>query len=182
MLNKMLRASILISLFFYGCSELLNFEPVIPAWESVFSFKLTSEKIILGEAIESGEIDKVICSDSELCDSLRGEIFLFTQTETIEPTLVGDQLSMDDIHKSFTQNVDDVNIDPITTNLGTEIGVIDLGTMEPVDTPPFAFSDIMPVDVYSDCEDAVSTGIDIPLIPSVDIVPDTNLFAFEGFQ
>lgn len=182
MFRKWLKASAIIPLIFYGCSELLEFEPVIPSWESVFSFKLASEKIILGEAIKGGEIDTLICGDPELCDSLRGKIFLFTQTETIEPTLVGDQLNMDDIHQRFSQSVDDVNIDPVVTNLGTAIGIIDLGTMDPVDTPPFAFSSIMPTEVYDLCSQALESGANSPPIDPVEIVPDTNEFSFDDFD
>ena len=116
---------------------------------------------------------------------------MFNKTVNIEKQEVGDKLSIEDINKQFSQNVDNVTIedseveekigfdpvgiDAVENKVVSEVGLITLDNIEPQSTEPYLFSSIYP---------SVS---DIPngntvTIPSFDLEPVTNSFSFNDFS
>ena len=103
---------------------------------------------------------------------------------------MGDKLSIDDIHKQFSQTVSDVTIEDteveemigldsvgigsIEKIIPSEVGIITLDDIEPDSTGPYLFSSIYP------------SVIDLPdgtqNIPGFDFEPVTNEFFFDDFS
>ena len=145
------------------------------------------------ESITLNDVD-ILTGDSSITKesySLSDSIFVFNKTVNIEKQEVGDKLSIEDINKQFSQNVDNVTIedseveekigfdpvgiDAVENKVVSEVGLITLDNIEPQSTEPYLFSSIYP---------SVS---DIPngntvTIPSFDLEPVTNSFSFNDFS
>lgn len=145
------------------------------------------------ESITLNDVD-ILTGDSSITKELYGlsdSIFVFNKTVNIEKQEVGDKLSIEDINKQFSQNVDNVTIedseveekigfdpvgiDAVENKVVSEVGLITLDNIEPQSTEPYLFSSIYP---------SVS---DIPngntvTIPSFDLEPVTNSFSFNDFS
>lgn len=93
-------------------------------------------------------------------------ILAYEKSINIESVKVGDQLEIDNIHKSFIQNIDEVKvdgteksfnsnletvgIDPISKTVTSEIGTIELNDTEKKQTEPIVFTDIVDLDGVPD--------------------------------
>ena len=145
------------------------------------------------ESITLNDVD-ILSGDSSITKESYGlsdSIFVFNKTVNIEKQEVGDKLSIEDINKQFSQNVDNVTIedseveekigfdpvgiDAVENKVVSEVGLITLDNIEPQSTEPYLFSSIYP---------SVS---DIPngntvTIPSFDLEPVTNSFSFNDFS
>ena len=145
------------------------------------------------ESITLNDVD-ILTGDSSITKESYGlsdSIFVFNKTVNIEKQEVGDKLSIEDINKQFSQNVDNVTIedseveekigfdpvgiDAVENKVVSEVGLITLDNIEPQSTEPYLFSSIYP---------SVS---DIPngntvTIPSFDLEPVTNSFIFNDFS
>ena len=145
------------------------------------------------ESITLNDVD-ILTGDSSITKESYGlsdSIFVFNKTVNIEKQEVGDKLSIEDINKQFSQNVDNVTIedseveekigfdpvgiDAVENKVVSEVGLITLDNIEPQSTEPYLFSSIYP---------SVS---DIPngntvTIPSFDLEPVTNSFSFNDFS
>ncbi len=148
---------------------------------------------IYQESITLNDVD-ILTGDSSITKESYGlsdSIFVFNKTVNIEKQEVGDKLSIEDINKQFSQNVDNVTIedseveekigfdpvgiDAVENKVVSEVGLITLDNIEPQSTEPYLFSSIYP---------SVS---DIPngntvTIPSFDLEPVTNSFSFNDFS
>ena len=148
---------------------------------------------IYQESITLNDVD-ILTGDSSITKESYGlsdSIFVFNKTVNIEKQEVGDKLSIEDINKQFSQNVDNVTIedseveekigfdpvgiDAVENKVASEVGLITLDNIEPQSTEPYLFSSIYP---------SVS---DIPngntvTIPSFDLEPVTNSFSFNDFS
>jgi len=145
------------------------------------------------ESITLNDVD-ILTGDSSITKESYGlsdSIFVFNKTVNIEKQEVGDKLSIENINKQFSQNVDNVTIedseveekigfdpvgiDAVENKVVSEVGLITLDNIEPQSTEPYLFSSIYP---------SVS---DIPngntvTIPSFDLEPVTNSFSFNDFS
>ena len=145
------------------------------------------------ESITLNDVD-ILTGDSSITKELYGlsdSIFVFNKTVNIEKQEVGDKLSIEDINKQFSQNVDNVTIedseveekigfdpvgiDAVENKVVSEVGLITLDNIEPQSTEPYLFSSIYP------------SVLDIPndstvTIPSFDLEPVTNSFSFDDFS
>ncbi|MDC0882038.1 hypothetical protein OAQ12_03735 [Candidatus Marinimicrobia bacterium] len=145
------------------------------------------------ESITLNDVD-ILTGDSSITKESYGlsdSIFVFNKTVNIEKQEVGDKLSIEDINKQFSQNVDNVTIedseveekigfdpvgiDAVENKVVSEVGLITLDNIESQSTEPYLFSSIYP---------SVS---DIPngntvTIPSFDLEPVTNSFSFNDFS
>jgi hypothetical protein len=145
------------------------------------------------ESITLNDVD-ILTGDSSITKESYGlsdSIFVFNKTVNIEKQEVGDKLSIEDINKQFSQNVDNVTIedseveekigfdpvgiDAVENKVVSEVGLITLDNIEPQSTEPYLFSSIYP---------SVS---DIPngntvTIPSFNLEPVTNSFSFNDFS
>ena len=145
------------------------------------------------ESITLNDVD-ILTGDSSITKELYGlsdSIFVFNKTVNIEKQEVGDKLSIEDINKQFSQNVDNVTIedseveekigfdpvgiDAVENKVVSEVGLITLDNIEPQSTEPYLFSSIYPS--VSDIPDGNTVTI-----PSFDLEPVTNSFSFNDFS
>ena len=168
-------------LLFNGCSDFMdaidNFQP--PAWETEISFHILEENLRIVDKISGDSFIAYDCTDTTLCDTSRGQIYMIEISDSIGTITVGDQLEFDDIHQEFEQSIDDIEINPVSTELITEIGTISLGEMEPQNTPVFTFRDIMPAETVTLADNAAGNSI---IIPPVEIEQQEQIFSFSSFS
>ena len=145
------------------------------------------------ESITLNDVD-ILTGDSSITKESYGlsdSIFVFNKTVNIEKQEVGDKLSIEDINKQFSQNVDNVTIedseveekigfdpvgiDAVENKVVSEVGLITLDNIEPQSTEPYLFSSIYPS--VSDIPDGNTVTI-----PSFDLEPVTNSFSFNDFS
>ena len=145
------------------------------------------------ESITLNDVD-ILTGDSSITKELYGlsdSIFVFNKTVNIEKQEVGDKLSIEDINKQFSQNVDNVTIedseveekigfdpvgiDAVENKVVSEVGLITLDNIEPQSTDPYLFSSIYPS--VSDIPNGNTVNI-----PSFDLEPVTNSFSFNDFS
>ena len=148
---------------------------------------------IYQESITLNDVD-ILTGDSSITKESYGlsdSIFVFNKTVNIEKQEVGDKLSIEDINKQFSQNVDNVTIedseveekigfdpvgiDAVENKVVSEVGLITLDNIEPQSTEPYLFSSIYP-SVSDIPNDSTVT------IPSFDLEPVTNSFSFNDFS
>ena len=113
--------------------------------------------------IEVPMLEKTIKFDDIIEDSLinpMDSLYTFTKEVEVDTVEVGDKLEIEDIQKSFTQNVDDVTVEdseveerigfnavgisPINQLITSEIGNITLNSIPEKPTSNFIFSNIYP--------------------------------------
>ena len=179
----------IITIFlFHGCTEFIDAigNIQLPAWETEMSFHIHEENIRLSEKISDTTFIAYDCTDTTLCDTSRGRIYMIEISDSIGTITVGNQLEFDDIHQEFEQSIDEVAINPVTTNLLTEIGTISLGQMPSQDTPLITFRDIMDPVTIELAENLAlaneSGGNNTINIPSSSITPTEQLFSFSSFS
>ena len=145
------------------------------------------------ESITLNDVD-ILTGDSSITKESYGlsdSIFVFNKTVNIEKQEVGDKLSIEDINKQFSQNVDNVTIedseveekigfdpvgiDAVENKVVSEVGLITLDNIEPQSTEPYLFSSIYPSVSDIPNENTVT-------IPSFDLEPVTNSFSFNDFS
>ena len=148
---------------------------------------------IYQESITLNDVD-ILTGDSSITKESYGlsdSIFVFNKTVNIEKQEVGDKLSIEDINKQFSQNVDNVTIedseveekigfdpvgiDAVENKVVSEVGLITLDNIEPQSTEPYLFSSIYPSVSDIPNENTVT-------IPSFDLEPVTNSFSFNDFS
>ena len=148
---------------------------------------------IYQESITLNDVD-ILTGDSSITKEAYGlsdSIFVFNKTVNIEKQEVGDKLSIEDINKQFSQNVDNVTIedteveekigfdpvgiDAVENVVVSEVGLITLDNIETQATDPYLFSAIYPS--VSDIPDGNTVNI-----PSFDLEPVTNNFSFNDFS
>jgi len=154
----------------------------IPEWETEMSFHILEENVRISEKMTGDAFIAYDCTDTTLCDTSRGQIYMIEITDTIGTITVGNQLEFEDIQKEFNQSVDDVEILPLNTELITEIGIISLGEMPPQNTPVFTFNDIMPPEILDMANTAILNGLDLDSIPGASIETIEHEFAFSSFS
>ncbi len=113
--------------------------------------------------IEVPMMEKIVTFEDIIEDSLinpMDSLYTFTKEVEVDTVEVGDKLEIEDIQKSFTQNVDDVTvgdseveerigfnavgISPINQLITSEIGNITLNSIPEKPTSNFIFSNIYP--------------------------------------
>jgi hypothetical protein len=179
----------IITLFlFQGCTEFIDAIDNIqlPTWETEMSFHILEENIRLSEKFSGDAFIAYDCTDTTLCDTSRGRIYMIEISDSIGTIQVGDQLEFEDIHQEFEQSIDDVEIAPVSTNLITEIGTISLGEMPSQNTPLITFRDIMDSGTIELAENLAlaneSGGKNTINIPTSSIAPTEQLFSFSSFS
>ena len=174
---------LIVFLLFQNCSEFIETleNPKLPNWETEVNLHLVNEKILFNDKIADSTIYLRECSDTTFCDSTRGDYYVMSINEEIETIKVGNSLEFNDISKSYSQSINDVQISPLTTNLDSEIGIIMLGEMEPQSTPNFVFNEIMPTNII-DLAEVVIAGGNSEIFPEAEFGPIENEFTFNSFN
>jgi len=168
-----------------GCS-LMDFKDAqLPSWIIQLEFPITEQTVELNTMLEDSLIQIIPVNGTG--DS----IFVFQDNISIDSVEVGDQLNIDDINKSFSQSVDDVTIEdteitesvgfdevgvnPITKQISSMIGLIELDDIIPTETDPFRLDQIYPeINLVDD--DTTQA------IPGFVLNPVVNPFNFSDFD
>ena len=178
---------ILFALSFYSCSIEPDLDklPIIQPSFGVSFFR---------EAITLNDVD-IFTEDSSITKESFGEndsIFVFNKTINIDKQEVGDKLSIDDINKQFSQNVDNISIEdtqveervgfdpvgiePVVESISSVVGTISLGNITTQNTEPYLLSTIFPgISAFPDDGSPQN-------VPSFDLAPATNNFSFNDFS
>lgn len=167
-------------------------DPQLPSWILRLDMPLIKESITLKELAKDSLITTIPAGTEG--DSL----FVFQDSFPIDSVQVGNQLNIDDIHKSFTQTVDDVTIesdqkrdevgfdevrlDDVTKSVTTEVGPIELDDTDPRQSDTFTFREIMPPSVVTAMEDSTENGDYNGSVPGGSLTPTTKPFQFDSFQ
>jgi len=147
------------------CSMDFPDENDLPSWSVNVAVPITVETLTTDDLLKDSlfvGIPYGLSGDS---------ILAYEESINIESVKVGDQLEIDNIHKSFIQNIgevkvdgteksfnsslDTVGIDPISKSISSEIGKIELNDTEKKQTTPIVFTDI--VDLSGVSEGAATT-------------------------
>ena len=170
--------SIFILLLLAGCS--LDWDkasdPNLPYWSTKLEFPILSIEETLESLAEDSSITieglDSFYDDGDTNDSL----FVFRKTIEINKIEVGNQLKIDPISTSFSQNVENVEVDAVSDSISSAVGTIsleDIGSTETED--PYTLESIHP-------DLALSHGTPVPIIPGFDLEPVTSPFTFDDFD
>ncbi len=178
--------SITISLIILAsCSLDFSKKPTPPSWNVTLEMPLYDGSVGFKDFLQDSSIT------TEPTGSGTDSIFAFHENVAIDRVEVGDQLAIDDIHKSFSQSVDDVTIadnqivesqafsevgvDPLTQSIHSEVGLIELNDIPTESTDPFQLNEIYPG--INSVPDSTTTSI-----PSFDLTPQVKPFSFNDFD
>ena len=176
----------LLALFAMVSCDLLQ-EPKTPTWSNKLEFPLITESVSLEELEKEDNISSQLYDDNGNPRS----IFAYTDTTEMDSQAVGDQLAFGDINQSFAQSVDDVNVtgssinessvfdpvgvDPISEEIQSTVGPIELSDIPATTTPNFRLDEMVPE--VNDIPDNTSATI-----PGGDLAPVTKPFSFTDFS
>ncbi|MFQ6614997.1 MAG: hypothetical protein ACE5D1_09160, partial [Fidelibacterota bacterium] len=175
----------LTALLISACSLDPSKKPMPPSWESTLEIPLYQGSIGFKDFLK----DSLITTQPTGVDA--DSIFAFHDEVTIDRVEVGDQLSIDDIHKSFSQSIDDVTVDdshireavtfdevgvdPLSTSIQSVLGTIELNNITPQATDPFQLNQVYP-DINNIPDGTTTT------IPSFTLTPLVKPFTFDDFD
>lgn len=187
---------IVVGLFLLSTCTLKNpTNPKLPSWMVNLEFPLLKDHVTLKEIAE----DSLITTEA-VTGSPEDSLFVFKDSVPIDSVEVGNQLNINDIHKHFTQTVDDVTIesdqkhdevgfdevrlDDVTKSVRSEVGPIELNDTDPVQSRVFAFRDIMPSDLVATLEDSIDAngGSYTSTIPARTLTTQNDTIEFTAFQ
>jgi len=161
----------------------------MPSWLTRLDFPLTTQVIyldsLLGDTLSTQAVD-------EYGNPLpAGGLYVFRDTVPIDTVKVGDRLSVEGIHKSFSQTVSDVTvsgsrrtqkvgfseigIDPVEKTVSSQVGIIELDDVPASSTPPYQLNEIYPE--IENVPDGLSQ-----VIPGTTIQPVGKPYQFSNFN
>jgi len=165
--------------FILSCDLNVPDENDIATWSTKIEIPLLEKSITFEDILEDSLINPIEGSD----------LYAFTKEIQIDTVTVGDKLEIDDIHKGFSQSVDDVNVEdsnveekigfdavgisPIDEIITSEIGTISLNDIPESLTDPYTFLSIYPA--LASVDDGIES------IPEFTMHPVTNPFSFSDF-
>ncbi len=175
-MKKIIAGMIITTLILSSCTMKIPDKSDIPTWDVELSAPLINLTVKVEDV-------KALADSPFVKIEFDGDsIFAFQDTsKKIEKVEVGDQLEIDDINESFSQNVDDVTVggtnknytsgfdtvgvDPIEQVISSKLGKISLNDTDPIETAPVKFTDIVDMDIVPEGASAtISQGEGIPTI------------------
>jgi len=157
------------------CSMDFPNEADLPSWSVNISVPIAVETLTIDDLLKDSlfvGIPYGVSGDS---------ILAYEKSINIESVKVGNQLEIDNIHKSFIQNIDEVKvdgteksfssslesvgIDPISKSISSQIGKIELNDTEKKQTEPIFFTNIIDLtSVPEGVTKTISQGTQFPVI------------------
>ena len=185
---------ILIAVLVNGCMLDPLDKDNLPVWSTTLEMPLIRTEVTL----------ETILKDSLLVTQPIGEdgdmIYVFRKTVDIERVEVGDNLKLDPIDKSSVQYAGAVTVDSSTTSfhvgydpavldditrqVSAEVGLIEMDNIDPVQTEPFEFREIMPASLVTAIETALVLAGDTAevVIDTVALVPRQKPVTFSSIN
>ena len=166
---------IFLAILLFGCTLDSPDKDKLPVWSTTIEIPIIQTKIDLDTFLEDSLISieglDQYFDDGGASDS----IFVYRKEIKIEKVEVGDQLEINDVSTSFSQNVDDVTVEEVEKVISSKVGTITLDNIDPDTTNPFIFSDIYPA------VDTLDDGQNHP-IPPFNLEPVITPFSFDDFE
>ncbi|MCH7496602.1 MAG: hypothetical protein IH971_01970 [Candidatus Marinimicrobia bacterium] len=166
----------------------------LPVWSATIDLPLMQTEITLKTFLADSLITpQPVGSEGEL-------IYVFNQTVELERVTVGGRLKLDPIESSLVQQAsavtvdssttmitirfDPVELDSITEQVIAEVGLIELSNIEPEETSPFLFREVMPAGLVMAIEAAifVAGGSADVVVDTIALVPQQKALAFDSFR
>ena len=197
-------------LFLFTSCEIDNIlDPKLPKWSIDIDVPLLNKTILLRDNILNID-SSIILYPNIYTESEFDSIFVYKLTEQIDSTFIDDKLSIQDvIDTTITQSVDNITVESIsfteninfsnigigsvTSELTTEIGLIDLNDINPQSSDPYTFEALLPdfyesIETYMDISDDPDIGNQeyneavLGPIDNQEIVPTLQVIEFESFE
>ncbi|NQT64057.1 MAG: hypothetical protein HQ556_13935 [Candidatus Marinimicrobia bacterium] len=183
--RKLQLGLLLLAIFAVVSCDLLQ-ESKPPTWTNKIEFPLVNESVDLKDLEDEDNISSQLYGDD-------GEktIFAYSDTTEMASQEVGDQLAFGDINQSFAQSVDDVTVtgssinqssgfdpvgvDPISEEIQSTLGPIELSDIPATTTPAFQLNEMVPE--VNDIPDNTSATI-----PGGELAPVNKPFTFTDFS
>ena len=166
---------IFLAILLFGCTLDSPDKDKLPVWSTTIEIPIIQTRIDLDTFLEDSLISieglDQYFDDGGASDS----IFVYRKEIKIEKVEVGDQLEINDVSTSFSQNVDDVTVEEVEKVISSKVGTITLDNIDPDTTNPFIFSDIYPA------VDTLDDGQNHP-IPPFNLEPVITPFSFDDFE
>jgi len=152
---------LLLVFIFYSCDIGNLLDPKLPKWSIDLDIPLLEKTILIRENIL--DIDSSITIYPDLnTENEFDSLFVYRLNEQIDSTFIDDKLNIQDvIDTTITQSVDDITVENISfieiinfsdvgigsvvSGLTTEIGLITLDNINPQDSEPYTFENLLPV-------------------------------------
>jgi hypothetical protein len=166
----------------------------LPIWSTTLEIPLIQTEVTLDTILE----------DSLLTTYPTGEngdmIYVFRKTVAIERVEIGDNLKLDPIEKSTVQYASAVTVDSSTTSFNiryepagladitkqvrAEVGLIEMDNIDPAETAPFYFREIMPASLVTAIETALVQAGDTAevVVDPIALVPRQKSVAFSSID
>ena len=175
-------------ILFSGCTLDTPDKDKLPTWSTTIEIPIIQTRIDLDTFLEDSLIS--VNEDS---------IYVFNKTEEIDSVEVGDQLKIDPIEKNFVQyasavtvdssntafviGYDSVGLDDVSELINAKIGLVELDNIGSEATDPISFTDIMPPEIISSIETAITASGDSAnvVVDTVAIVPQQRSINFDSF-
>ncbi len=166
----------------------------LPVWTTTLEIPLIQTEINLNSIIQDSLISEYPTGENG--DS----IFVFNKTVEIKPVEVGNRLKTDPIEKSFVQyagevtvdsstttfnvDYDTVGLDDISKSINIRVGLITLDNVEPQNTDPFFFTEIMPPSLVAAIASAIAATGDSAnvVVDATSLVPQQKTVAFNSLD
>jgi hypothetical protein len=199
-----------VSIFlFYSCEIDNILDPKFPKWSIDLDVPLLDKTVLLRDNIL--DIDSSIALYPNMgTESQFDSIFVYKLIEQIDSTFINDKLSIQDVvDTTITQSVDNITVENIsfseninfsnigigsvTSELTTEIGLIDLNDINSQSSDPYTFEALLPnfyesIETYMDISDDPDIGNQeyneevLGPIDNQEIVPTLQVIQFESFE
>ncbi|MBU4444088.1 hypothetical protein KJ656_03260 [bacterium] len=137
----------------------------LPSWSVTIEVPLVKETITIDELLE----DSLFVGIPYGTDG--DSIFAYQDQIEIEKVEIGDQLNIDDIQQSFTQSVEDVNVeekskqyssqmdpvgvDPVNQSVASLLGKITLNDTDPTETDPVLLTELIDLSGVNEGDETV---------------------------
>ncbi len=177
MQKKLLLALSLALLLVTGCFLDNPTETNFPSWTVTLEVPLTQQTFLVSDLLDDSTFTRTDYDGESL--------YALNKDVNIDTTRVGNQLQVDDISQNFSQTVNEISVATTSKTAGAEIGKISLADIGPIQSGPFAFDEIMPSDVISDLQAAITAGggsATVDSIPGADLEPVSKSFSFDSFS
>ena len=167
--------SLILLALFTSCSPEIPGDGDLIKWSTIVEIPLFRDSLTLKTLANDSLIHVEELSNYFQDGNSSDSIFVYNKKVNIDKVLVGERLEIDPVSKSYSQDIDDVKVAKIEKVISSEVGIISLNDLEPINTDPFIFRDIFP-----NIED-INTGT-MAAVPSFEIVPIVKPLIFEDFE
>ena len=184
----------LIAILAAGCM----LDPVdnkkLPIWSTTMELPLIQTEITLETLLEDSLITTTPTGEGG------DEMYVYQTTVDLDRVEVGNRLKIDPIEETFVQYASEVTSDSSTTTfaigydtvglediseqIGAEVGLIELDNIDPEETEPFLFSEVMPSVLVSTIEAAIDAAGDSAevVVDTIALVPQQKPLTFDSFH